>query len=125
MDSSCVRKSTFLGSFGFREADFVEEDEVVVGDIQEEGLVGEGDTEEGDVVGEVLREELVLGADLLVDLGLVNLGLLDLGEFTLLKMALVSSAVKVNPGTWRSCPGPTPMTCGTTLPGLASLTRSS
>ena len=98
----------------------MEEDEVVVGDIQEEGLVGEGDTEEGDVVGEVLREELVLGADLLVDLGL-----LDLGEFfTLLKMALVSSAVKVNPGTWRSCPGPTPITCGTTLPGLASLTKS-
>ena len=109
----------------------MEEDVVVVGDVQEEGLVEEGDTEEGDVVGEVLREELVLGADLLVDLGLVNLGLLDLGEleeghlFTLLKMALVSSAVKVNPGTWRSCPGPTPKTCGTTLPGLASLTRSS
>ena len=109
----------------------MDEDVVVVGDMQEEGLVEEGDTEEGDVVGEVLREELVLGADLLVDLGLVNLGLLDLGELeeghfeTLLKTALVSSAVKVNPGTWRSCPGPTPMTCGTTLPGLASLTRSS
>ena len=97
----------------------MDEDVVVVGDMQE-GLVEEGDTEEGDVVGEVLREELVLGADLLVDLGL-----LDLGEFfTLLKMALVSSAVKVNPGTWRSCPGPTPITCGTTLPGLASLTKS-
>ena len=114
----------------------MDEDVVVVGDMQEEGLVEEGDTEEGDVVGEVLREELVLGADLLVDLGLVdlglvNLGLLDLGELeeghfeTLLKTALVSSAVNVNPGTWRSCPGPTPMTCGTTLPGLASLTRSS
>ena len=119
----------------------MEEDVVVVGDMQEEGLVEEGDTEEGDVVGEVLREDLVLGADLLVDLGLVdlglvdlglvNLGLLDLGELeeghfeTLLKTALVSSAVKVNPGTWRSCPGPTPMTCGTTLPRLASLTRSS
>ena len=113
----------------------MEEDVVVVGDMQE-GLVEEGDTEEGDVVGEVLREDLVLGADLLVglglvDLGMVNLGLLDLGELeeghfvTLLKMALVSSAVKVKPGTWRSCPGPTPMTCGTTLPGLASLTRSS
>ena len=103
----------------------MEEDEVVVGDIQEEGLVGEGDTEEGDVVGEVLREELVLGADLLVDLGLLDLGELEEGHFfTLLKMALVSSAVKVNPGTWRSCPGPTPITCGTTLPGLASLTKS-
>ena len=55
----------------------MEEDVVVVGDMHE-GLVEEEDTEEGDVMGEVLREELVLGADLLVDLGL-----LDLGNFSL------------------------------------------
>ena len=104
---------------------FVVEEDVVVGVFMHEGLVEEEDTEEGDVMGEVLREELVLGADLLVDLGLLDLGELEEGHFfTFLKMTLVSSAVKVNPGTWRSCPGPTPITCGTTLPGLASLTKS-
>ena len=120
------------------EGDFLEADldVVVVGDLQEESLVEEGDMEEEDVEGEVFREDLeedlfvedmveeVVLEDLWAeDVGVVEEVLLeDLVEedldvveeegdlFTFLKTALVSSAVRFNPGTWRSCPGPTPRT---------------
>ena len=120
------------------EGDFLEADldVVVVGDLQEESLVEEGDMEEEDVEGEVFREDLeedlfvediveeVMLEDLWEeDVGVVEEVLLedlveeDLGVveeegdlFTFLKTALVSSAVRFNPGTWRSCPGPTPRT---------------
>ena len=79
-------------------------EEVVVGDLQEESLVKEEDMEEEGAV-EVLWENLeeVLVGDLVVEDG-------DLIAFTFLNKCLVSSAVKVSPGTWRSCPGPTPRT---------------
>ena len=78
--------------------DLWEEDVGVVEEVLLEDLV----EEDLDVVEEVLLEDLVEE-----DLGVVE----EEGDlFTFLKTALVSSAVRFNPGTWRSCPGPTPRT---------------